>query len=112
VVAVVMIVLLILVAVVRKGRLTLTPDAAAEFRQWMFSHPKAREREQRCSGIRDITEDPARFFAFELREPEHADVLKTVREAGGVVDISAVRRWIAENTDEVYNRNLTTCDVV
>ena len=113
---IVALVVLALVVVTRAGAragasLRLTSEARTLFASWMVNHPKARAREQKCSGIRDVLQDPERFFEVELCEPEHADVAQMVKTSGGVVDVAAVGRWIVENTDEVYRRGVTTCDV-
>lgn len=88
----------------------LTSEARSLFARWMASHPKAREREQRCSGIRDLLKEPEKFFAVELQEPEHADVAEMVKSSGGLLDVAAMGRWIVENADEVHRRNSTACD--
>jgi hypothetical protein len=105
------VVLIVLLAIVlAAGRqVILTPGARALFVRWMEAHPRAREREQWCSGVRDVTREPERFFGVELEEREHADVAQAVRAAGGVLDEAWMQRWIDENTDEVYRRGITTC---
>jgi crotonobetainyl-CoA:carnitine CoA-transferase CaiB-like acyl-CoA transferase len=117
---VILVVLLLLIALAlimaaRGGRprevaVRLTSEARTLFASWMVNHPKAREREQRRSGVRDILESPGEFFEIELREPEHADVADMVKAADGMIDVAAMGRWIIENTDEIYNRGRVTSD--
>jgi hypothetical protein len=109
--AVIMLVALLVLALVIVARagsqspIRLTSGARTLFASWMVNHPKAREREQQHSGVRDVLKDTERFFEIELREPEHADVARAVSASGGIVDVAAMGRWIVENSDETH-RNL------
>ena len=81
------------------------------FVDWMRTHPRAREYEQRRTKMADVTACPERFFHIEMQEPEHSDVNQMVKNAG-IMNRTAVDRWLEENTNEVYGHPLTAADIL
>lgn len=85
----------------RKHLPYLSSEARDEFFRFMAVRPDARCYEEARSGVPDITRDPEKFFAVELMEPEHGDVIRAVMADNGMITGSSMRRWIAESTAEV-----------
>lgn len=79
---------------------SLTSEARDEFARYLARNPGARDLEEKCSGVFDIANHPADFFAIELKEKEHSDVALSARSKGGLLDGDDMRRWIAENSSE------------
>jgi len=79
----------------------LTPAAESKLKSYFKRNPSARRFEERRSGMPSVTRDLRAFFKHEMTEPEHRDVREAVRRNRGLVTVSIVRQWIAENRVEL-----------
>ena len=89
---------------------TITDDAKRVFREYIRTHPDAAKKESGCSGISDLASRIEDYFAIELTEEDHRDVLEAVRKNNGVFTAPMMERWRDENYREIYIENKPPCN--
>ena len=75
--------------------LRIPADARHELTCFWQAHPKLRKGCLEKYGF-DPIDDEADYWRFGLAEPDHRDVLRAVRRAGGVFSLPYVKRWEIE----------------
>ena len=81
------------------AELSVMPEARQIFIQYIESNPRSLAHETEASGVDPLTQTDA-YFAQELREPEHSDILSMVNANGGLMTAPMMERWINENSRE------------
>jgi hypothetical protein len=93
----------------RRSKITITNESKQLFLEYINSHPEAAEHEKHCSGINDLSKVDE-YFAIELLEEDHRDVLEAIRKNNNVFSTPLMKRWIAENYQENYVERKAECD--
>lgn len=91
-------------------KLQITPEAKQIFTEYINTHDVARQHEQQCSKIADITIEPEKYFRIELRERDHRDVVYLLEQNNWVMNEAMMRLWRQENYRENYIKKKVQCD--
>lgn len=91
--------------------LHITPKAKELFIDYINSHRRAKAHEIRCSKIKNITCNIEKYFTIELKEKDHADVVRLIINNDGIMNKRIMERWIQENYYENYIQRKQECDI-
>ena len=82
----------------------ITENAINLFEDYLRNYPEAANIEAKAmrANVQTLIENPAKYFAIELKEPEHAVVVLKIQKNNGVMNFDAMATWVQQNWFEVY----------